>query len=98
MALEETIEEHVLNKLVGKIDLFNQSVGGLRDILSRMEKSGSDFERDVFEQLRNADSKVELENNFEEMAVDLEENTDAAEKMNDFNRGVFDGFEFGESV
>jgi superfamily II DNA/RNA helicase len=98
MALEETIEEHVLNKLFGKIDLFNQSVGGLRDILSRMEKSGSDFERDVFEQLRNADSKVELENNFEDMAVDLEENTDAAEKMNDFNRGVFDGFEFGESA
>ena len=98
MALEGTIEEHVLNKLFGKIDLFNQSIGGLRDILSRMEKSGSDFEREVFENLRHADSKVELENNFEEMAVDLEENTEAAEKMNDFNRGVFDSFEFGESV
>jgi len=98
MALEDTIEEHVLNKLFGKIDLFNQSIGGLRDILSRMEKSGSDFEREVFEQLRHADSKVELENNFEDMAVDLEENTEAAEKMNDFNRGVFDGFEFGENA
>jgi SNF2 family DNA or RNA helicase len=98
MALEGTIEEHVLNKLFGKIDLFNQSIGGLRDILSRMERSGSDFEREVFENLRHADSKVELENNFEEMAVDLEENTEAAEKMNDFNRGVFDSFEFGESV
>ena len=98
MALEGTIEEHVLNKLFGKIDLFNQSIGGLRDILSRMEKSGSDFEREVFEQLRNADSKVELQNNFEDMAVDLEDNTEAAERMNDFNRGVFDGFEFGESA
>jgi len=98
MALEGTIEEHVLDKLFGKIDLFNQSIGGLRDILSRMEKSGSDFEREVFEQLRNADSEIELENNFEDMAVDLEENTDAAEKMNDFNRGVFDGFEFGEDA
>ncbi|MDS0284069.1 DEAD/DEAH box helicase [Haloarcula onubensis] len=98
MALEDTIEEHVLNKLFGKIDLFNQSIGGLRDILSRMEKSGSDFEREVFDQLRHADSKVELENNFEDMAVDLEENTEAAEKMNDFNRGVFDGFEFGENA
>ena len=95
MALEDTIEEHVLNKLFGKIDLFNQSIGGLRDILSRMEQSGSDFEREVFDRLRDADSKIELENNFEEMAVDLEENTDAAEQMSDFNRGVFDGFEFG---
>ena len=98
MALEETIEEHVLDKLFGKIDLFNQSIGGLRDILSRMEQSGSDFEREVFDRLRDADSKVELENNFEEMAVDLEENTDAAEQMSDFNRGVFDGFEFGGSA
>jgi SNF2 family DNA or RNA helicase len=94
MALEDTIEEHVLNKLFGKIDLFNQSIGGLRDILSRMEKSGTDFEREVFERLRHADSKMELENNFEEMAVDLEENTEAAEKMGDFNRNVFDSFEF----
>ena len=98
LALEDTIEEHVLNKLFGKIDLFNKSIGGLRDILSRMEKSGSDFEREVFERLRDADSRVELENNFEEMAVDLEENAEAAEKMDDFNRGVFEGFEFeGES-
>jgi len=98
MALEDTIEEHVLDKLFGKINLFNQSIGGLRDILSRMEQSGSDFEREVFEKLRNADSKVELENNFEEMAVDLEKNTEAAEKMNDFNRGVFDSFEFGDDT
>lgn len=94
MALENTIEEHVLDKLFGKIDLFNQSIGGLRDILSRMEKSGTDFEREVFERLRHADSKMELENNFEEMAVDLEENTEAAEKMGDFNRDVFESFEF----
>jgi SNF2 family DNA or RNA helicase len=98
MALEDTIEEHVLNKLFGKIDLFNQSIGGLRDILSRMEKSGSDFEREVFEKLRHADSKVELENNFEDMAVDIEENTEAQEKMDDFNQKVFKGFEFGESA
>nr|WP_245710260.1 SNF2-related protein [Halopenitus malekzadehii] len=94
LALEGTVEEHVLDKLYGKINLFNQSIGGLREILSRMEKSGSDFEREVFERLRSADDAVELENNFEEMAVDLEENKEAAEKMDDFNKSVFDNFEF----
>jgi len=98
MALQDTVEEHVLNKLFGKIDLFNQSIGGLRDILSRMEQSGSDFEQEVFNRLRDADSKVELENNFEEMAVDLEDNTEAAKKMSDFNRGVFENFEFGKNT
>jgi SNF2 family DNA or RNA helicase len=94
LALEGTVEEHVLDKLYGKIDLFNQSIGGLREILSRMEKSGSDFEREVFERLRRADDRIELENNFEEMAVDLEDNKEAAEKMDDFNKSVFDNFEF----
>jgi SNF2 family DNA or RNA helicase len=98
MALEDTVEEHVLDKLFGKIDLFNQSIGGLRDILSRMEQSGSDFEQEIFNRLRDADSKIELENNFEDMAVDLEDNKEAAEKMSDFNRGVFKNFEFGENV
>ncbi len=95
LALEDTVEEHVLDKLYGKINLFNQSIGGLREVLSRMEKSGSDFEQEVFERLRNADDSVELENNFEEMAVDLEQNKEAADKMSDFNRGVFEQFEFG---
>jgi SNF2 family DNA or RNA helicase len=98
MALEDTVEQHVLDKLFGKIDLFNQSIGGLRDILSRMEQSGSDFEQEVFNRLRSANNEIELENNFEDMAVDLEDNKEAAEKMSDFNRGVFDNFEFGENA
>lgn len=98
LALEGTVEEQVLDKLYGKINLFNQSIGGLREILSRMEQSGTDFEREVFDRLRAADSKVELENNFEEMAVDLEENKNAAEKMNDFNKQVFESFEYATSA
>jgi SNF2 family DNA or RNA helicase len=99
LALEGTVEEHVLDKLYNKINLFTQSIGGLREILSRMEQSGTDFEQEVFERLRDADDTVELENNFEEMAVDLEKNKEAAKKMSDFNKGVFRGFEFeGEGV
>jgi SNF2 family DNA or RNA helicase len=96
LALSDTVEEHVLEKLYGKINLFNQSIGGLREILSRMEKSGGDFEQEVFQRLRTADDRVELENNFEDMAVDLEADKEAAEKMNDFNRGVFESFEYDE--
>jgi superfamily II DNA/RNA helicase len=98
LALEGTVEEHVLDKLYGKIDLFSQSIGGLREILSESEQSGSDFEQEVFERLRLADNTVELENNFEEMAVDLEKNKKAAEKMSKFNERVFDRFEFEEAA
>jgi SNF2 family DNA or RNA helicase len=99
LVLEGTVEEHVLDKLYDKINLFTQSIGGLREILSRMEQSGTNFEQEVFERLRDADDTVELENNFEEMAVDLEKNKEAAKKMSDFNKGVFRGFEFeGEGI
>lgn len=95
LALEGTVEEQVLTKLYNKINLFNQSIGGLREILSQKEQSGSEFEQEVFERLRTADNRVELENKFEDMAVDLEQDQEAADKMNDFNKRVFDGFEFG---
>lgn len=95
LALEDTVEEYVLEKLYGKIDLFTQTVGDLKDILSTMERSGTDFEREVFSQLVNADDRRDVENNFEAMAVDLEHNRAAAEKLQEFNGSVFESFEFG---
>jgi SNF2 family DNA or RNA helicase len=97
MALKDTIEEYVLEKLYHKIDLFQQSVGELSSILSRLEESGSSFEDQIFERLVNADSEVELENDFDEMAIDLQEQQDLAEKLEEFNSGVFDGFDLGAS-
>jgi len=44
MALKDTVEEYVLERLYHKIDLFQQSVGELSSILSRLEESGTSFE------------------------------------------------------
>jgi hypothetical protein len=60
-----------------------------------MERSGADFETEVFRQLVDADDRRDVENNFEAMAVDLEANREAAEKLQDFNGSVFESFEFG---
>ena len=96
-ALEDTIEEYVLERLYHKIDLFQQSVGELSEILTRLETTGHNFEDEVFERLVTADSEVELANDFDAMAVDLEEQHDLANKIEDFNRGVFEGFDLGAS-
>lgn len=97
LALEGTVEDYVLEKLYGKIDVFHQTVGGLKEILSEREQSTGQFEQEVLEQLIAAGSERELENNFEEMAVDLEEDKEAAEKAQEFNEEVFEGFETGGS-
>ncbi|WP_435180442.1 DEAD/DEAH box helicase [Halorussus sp. AFM4] len=97
VALEDTIEEYVLERLYHKIDLFQQSVGELSEILTRLEETGSNFEDEVFDRLVEADSEVELENDFDAMAVDLQEQRDLADKVEDFNSGVFEGFDLGAS-
>jgi SNF2 family DNA or RNA helicase len=97
LALEDTIEEYVLERLYYKIDLFQQSVGELSEILTRLEETGRNFEDEVFERLISADSAVELENDFDAMAVDLEKQRDLADKVEDFNSGVFEGFDLGAS-
>jgi SNF2 family DNA or RNA helicase len=95
MGLKNTIEEYVLDRLYHKIDLFQQTVGELSTILSRLEDSGRSFEDEIFERLVNADSEVDLENDFDAMAVDLEEQKELAQKVQNFNSGVFEGFDLG---
>ncbi|MCD2204534.1 DEAD/DEAH box helicase [Halobacterium sp. KA-6] len=97
MALEDTIEEYVLERLYHKIDLFQQTVGELSSILTRLEDTGTSFEDEIFERLVNADSEIDLENDFDAMSVDLEEQRELAEKVEEFNSGVFQGFDLGDS-
>ncbi len=95
MALKDTVEEYVLERLYHKIDLFQQTVGELSSILTRLEESGTTFEDQIFERLVNAGSEVDLENDFDAMAVDLQEQRELAEKLEEFNSGVFEGFDLG---
>ncbi|CCQ37077.1 ATP-dependent helicase [Natronomonas moolapensis 8.8.11] len=97
MALKDTVEEYVLERLYHKIDLFQQSVGELSSILTRLEESGTTFEDEIFERLVAADSERDLENDFDAMAVDLQEQRELAEKLEEFNSGVFEGFDLGAS-
>lgn len=97
MALKDTIEEYVLDRLYHKIDLFQQTVGELSTILTRLEDEGRSFEDEIFERLVDADSEVDLENDFDEMAIDLEEQKDLSQKVEQFNSGVFESFDLGVS-
>ncbi|ELY39835.1 DEAD/DEAH box helicase [Natronorubrum tibetense] len=95
MGLKGTIEEYVLERLYHKIDLFQQTVGELSTILTRLEDSGQSFEDEIFERLTNADSEIDLENDFDSMAIDLEEQQDLSQKVEEFNSGVFESFDLG---
>jgi len=97
MGLKDTIEEYVLERLYHKIDLFQQTVGELSTILTRLEDSGQSFEDEIFERLASADSEVDLENDFDSMALDLEEKKDLSQRVEKFNSGVFESFDLGAS-
>ena len=85
----------MLERLYDKIDLFQQTVGGLSEILSRLQSGERGFEDAVFERLVNADTAVDLQNDFEAMAIDLEEHQELAEKVGAFNSEVFADFDLG---
>ncbi|WP_436933446.1 hypothetical protein, partial [Halovenus amylolytica] len=55
------------------------------------------YEDEIFERLVNADSEVDLENDFDDMAIDLQEQRELANKLEEFNSGVFEGFDLGAS-
>ena len=95
MALKDTVEEYVLERLYHKIGLFQQTVGELSTILTRLEETGTSFEDEVFQQLVDAGSEIELENDFDSMAVDLEEQRNLADKVSEFNEQVFENFDLG---
>jgi SNF2 family DNA or RNA helicase len=95
MAPKETIEEYVLERLYDKIDLFTKTVGELNTVLTRLETSGTSFEEEIFDRLVDTGSDADLENDFDAMAVDLEQGTDLSRKVGRFNTGVFDGFDLG---
>lgn len=95
LALRGTVEEYVLERLYDKIDLFQKTVGGLSEILSRLQSGERGFEDAVFERLVNADTAVDLQNDFEAMAIDLEEHQELAEKVGAFNSEVFADFDLG---
>jgi hypothetical protein len=93
MVRKETIEEYVLERLYDKIDLFTKTVGELNTVLTRLETSGTSFEEEIFDRLVDTGSDADLENDFDAMAVDLEQGTDLSRKVGRFNTGVFDGFD-----
>lgn len=45
--------------------------------------------------LVDADSEVDLENDFDAMAIDLEQQQELSEKVEQFNSGVFESFDLG---
>lgn len=97
IALKGTIEEYVLDRLYHKIDLFQQTVGELSTILTRLEDAGQTFEDEIFERLVNANTEIDLENDFDAMSIDLAEKKQLSRKVEAFNSGVFEGFDLGAS-
>ena len=89
--------DNFLEPVYHKIDLFQQTVGELSTILTRLEETGTNFEDEIFERLVHADSEVELENDFDRMAIDLEQQQDLSQKVEQFNSGVFESFDLGAS-
>lgn len=79
IAVLDTIEAYILNRLYEKIDLFHVAIGDMDLILSQLKTRS--FETDAFDSFMQDSS---------ELAADLEEAKENAVKIKNFDEEVFD--------
>ncbi|GGA44135.1 DEAD/DEAH box helicase [Paenibacillus physcomitrellae] len=65
-----TIEEHILNLLHEKINMFEMVIGGLDVILERLEKQGS-LEKSIYKILLEADNEEQIKQGVESLASSM---------------------------
>lgn len=66
LATQNTIEEHIVNLLHEKINMFEMVIGELDDILERMERSSS-LETDLYKVLLESDNQDDIRRGIEQI-------------------------------
>ncbi|NQV91236.1 DEAD/DEAH box helicase [Candidatus Woesearchaeota archaeon] len=85
IAIKNTIESYILNKLYEKIDLFTQAVGEMDLVLSQLKRKGS-IERSIFDSF--------LDSN-EDLFDELIEAKNSADDIKKFDHDIFGWGEHG---
>ncbi|PHJ39146.1 hypothetical protein P378_05210 [Desulforamulus profundi] len=88
LALEDTIDEYVINILFKKLRLFQEAIGGLEVVLGELKSGDEDLEELIMEIVLRSKNKVDIKKQLMELAKDAEK---AAEKQilaKQFTKGV----------
>ncbi len=92
LAYGDTVEEHILEILDKKIDLFRSVVGEVDAILGALERN---FESIIAEILMKARSREEMRREFERIGESMARMRSEFERISEVNDEIFSRFELG---
>jgi superfamily II DNA/RNA helicase len=90
LAVKDTIDDYVLHVLYQKIDLFTMTVGKMETVLSELKEGAQDIQKTIGEILLRSRSRLDIQQELEKLASNLNfvrENQELAEQ---FTQGVLD--------
>lgn len=90
LTLKDTIDDYVLHILYQKIDLFTMTVGKMETVLAEMKEGSQDIQKTVMNILLRSKSRIDIVEELEKLASDLNSSKANQELSEQFTHGVID--------
>ena len=90
---KDTIEEYILKLLYEKIKLFQLVIGELDTIMSNVVDTPASFEKTIMDIVIKSKDKIEMEERFEKLQLDLEKGKKLYEEIKNFDSRTFEKFD-----
>ncbi len=90
LSVNDTIDDYVLHVLYQKIELFTMTVGKLETVLAELKEGSQDIQKTIAEILLRSNSRLDIKQELEKLANDLNVSRESQELAEKFTQGVLD--------
>jgi SNF2 family DNA or RNA helicase len=90
LSVKDTIDDYVLHILYQKIELFTMTVGKMETVLAELKEGSQDIQKVIVEILLRSKSRLNIKQELEKLANDLNVSRKNQELAEKFTQGVLD--------
>jgi len=90
LSVKDTIDDYVLHILYQKIELFTMTVGKMETVLAELKEGSQDIQKTIVEILLRSKSRLDIKQELEKLANDLNVSRKNQELAEKFTQGVLD--------
>jgi SNF2 family DNA or RNA helicase len=90
LSVKDTIDDYVLHILYQKIELFTMTIGKMETVLAELKEGAQDIQKIIVEILLRSKSRLDIKQELEKLANDLNVSRKNQELAEKFTQGVLD--------
>ncbi len=90
LCIKDTIDDYVLHILYQKIELFTMTVGKMETVLAELKEGSQDIQKTIMDILLRSNSRLDIQQEMEKLATDLNVSRRNQELAEQFTQGVLD--------